>query len=264
MDMLQSGLVSITFRQLSPAQVARRAHECNLQAIEWGGDIHAPHGNGAAAAKVAAITAEHGLKVSAYGSYYRVGVSPEQGLPFEAVLESAEALGAPDIRVWAGDRASAESNESYWNKVIEDARRISDMARARNITLSFEYHGNTLTDTRESTRRLFADVGGETAGIYWQPPNGMETDECVKGLSEVLPYLRSVHVFHWWPTHKERRPLGEGESRWMQFLEILARGRKNRYCLLEFVRDNDPDNLAADAETLNGWLKQINSAGNDL
>ena len=50
--------------------------------------------------------------VAAYGSYYRVG-HPKTG-PFEAVLASAAALGAPHIRVWPGSQGSDSADEAYF------------------------------------------------------------------------------------------------------------------------------------------------------
>ena len=68
---INAGLVSITFRDLSPEEVVQVAVENGLEGIEWGGDVHVPHGNLAVAKKVARQTAEGGLKVASYGSYYR-------------------------------------------------------------------------------------------------------------------------------------------------------------------------------------------------
>lgn len=40
--MMRTGLVSSTFRKLTPAEVVRRAAQAGLQGIEWGGDIQVP------------------------------------------------------------------------------------------------------------------------------------------------------------------------------------------------------------------------------
>lgn len=51
-----------------------------------------------------------GLRVVAYGSYYHVGCQGQEGIPnFEDVLETALELGAPLIRVWAGNTGSHET-----------------------------------------------------------------------------------------------------------------------------------------------------------
>ncbi|MET0262082.1 MAG: sugar phosphate isomerase/epimerase, partial [Rariglobus sp.] len=73
--MIYPGLVSVTFRKLSPNEVAGLVKKAGLKGIEWGGDIHVPHGDLARAREVRELTLEHGLKTAAYGSYYRAGQS---------------------------------------------------------------------------------------------------------------------------------------------------------------------------------------------
>src|SRR5688500_12319633 len=98
--MLIPGLVSVTFRQLAPQEIIALVVEAQLQVIEWGGDIHVPHGDTNQAEIVARWTKDAGLSVAAYGSYYRLA-TPDQ-TPFERIVATAVALGAPTIRVWAG------------------------------------------------------------------------------------------------------------------------------------------------------------------
>ncbi len=98
--MLHAGLVSVTFRQLEPDHIVALAREARLASIEWGGDVHAPPGDERRARELGKMTREAGLQVSAYGSYYRLRDEVEEDAPFEAVLASALALGAPRIRVW--------------------------------------------------------------------------------------------------------------------------------------------------------------------
>ncbi|MCU0793379.1 MAG: sugar phosphate isomerase/epimerase [Opitutaceae bacterium] len=106
--MIHPGLVSITFRKLSPVEIVGLVRKAGLRGIEWGGDVHAPHGDIGRAREVRALTEDAGLKVAAYGSYYRAGWSEANGLSFKHVLDSAVELGAPTIRVWPGNKGSAE------------------------------------------------------------------------------------------------------------------------------------------------------------
>ena len=88
------GLVSVTYRKLSPADVITRAVEAGLSCIEWGSDIHVPQTDPVYARHVGDMTREAGLTVSSYGSYYRLGA----GQDFAPYLEAARALQAPVIR----------------------------------------------------------------------------------------------------------------------------------------------------------------------
>ena len=105
---MRSGLVSITFRKLSPAQIVDLVCRAGLEGIEWGGDVHVPHGEVARAREVGRITSDAGLAVASYGSYYRAGHG--EGAPFETILQTAAELKAPLIRVWAGIKGSADAD----------------------------------------------------------------------------------------------------------------------------------------------------------
>ena len=72
------GLVSISFRSNSVEEIAKAAQSAGLEAIEWGGDVHVPHGDIAAARRAAEISAKYGLKTVHYGSYYKIGYSGNQ------------------------------------------------------------------------------------------------------------------------------------------------------------------------------------------
>lgn len=245
--MLKTGLVSISFRKFLPAKIVQMCVKAGLDGIEWGGDIHVPHGDTQLAAAIRKITLDAGLEIPAYGSYYRAGISEQAGLSFAAVLASAVELKTPTIRVWAGKHGSAETDEAGRLQVIEDLRRISGMADRKGITISLEFHGGTLTDTNESTVKLMEELNGSNVKFYWQPPVGQTLEYCCEGLSAVLPRLTNIHAFHWVP---EKRPLAEGIPQWEKYLEIAAADGKDHYVMLEFVLRDSEEQFYDDAATL--------------
>ncbi len=246
---MQAGLVSVTFRALTWQQTLDLASQAQLAAIEWGGDIHVPHGDVDRARQVGAATRRAGLKVAAYGSYYRLGQDTPR---FCDVLTTALALGAPAIRVWAGSRPSSQCDAAQWAMLTEDARRITAQAMAEGIQVVFEYHRNTLTDTAESCDRLLHAV--PEAQSYWQPPVDMPDDGCLAGLQRLGLRLAGVHTFSW--SGVERLPLSARESGWLRFL-TQAQRQGAPWALLEFVRDDCPRQLLEDARTLKRWLAQL-------
>jgi len=253
--MLYGGLVSITFRQLSPKEVINLVSRSGLRGIEWGGDIHVPHGNLSVARDVGAMTRDEGLEVAAYGSYYRVGCEGQENVPaFDSVLETALELGAPLIRVWAGNRGSDKADQDFWDKVVEDSKRIGEMAQKEGIKIAYEYHGNTLTDTLESVQKLLKAVGHPNIRSYWQPLPHHNMDNRLKGLEEILPWLENIHVFYWINT--ERHPLEAGTGEWANYLDLIKKLEGKHYTLIEFVKDNKPEQFLQDAETLKNWLKE--------
>lgn len=245
---MKTGLVSITFRKLPPADVVRLCRECGLEEIEWGGDVHVPHGDVETAVRVGELTRSAGLRVAAYGSYYRLASA--DGPNFSDVLASAVALRAPVIRVWAGTRGSAESDEAQRAAVAADALRCADLAASQGIVLAYEFHGNTLTDSTDSCVRLLEATEHPHIKTLWQPPHGEPLDDCLASLRAVLPRLQHLHVFHWWPTPAERLPLSEGEERWAAYVAELRKTGEDFPLLLEFVPGDDPACLSREAGVL--------------
>lgn len=250
---IRSGLVSISFRKISASDLIEEVVKAGQQGIEWGGDVHVPHGDTIKAERVASWTRDAGLEVAAYGSYYRLAdeASPE----IEAVLDAAEALGAPVIRVWAGKQASADADTAYRNAVKVDARQICARAAKRNLRIALEYHGNTLTDSMDSADDLLADLPLDNLDTLWQPPNGQPEEVCEESLNRILPRISNVHVFHWGKKEgTERYPLAEGRGRWSTYFELLQAEPKARWALLEYVKDDTLAQYHADAATLHDLL----------
>lgn len=253
--MIYPGLVSITFRELSPAEIIGLAVKAGIKGIEWGGDVHVPHGDIKTAKEVLKMTKEANLTVAAYGSYYRIGCEQEKGLKFEQVLESAIELESPVIRVWAGDRGSADADEKWWSRVIDESRRIGDLSAEHNIKIAYEYHKNTLTDSIDSVERLLKQVNHHNIECYWQPLNELDKNQKVKGLKKLIPYLSNIHVFHWDSNY--RYTLEEGMKDWTTYLDIIKEAKGNHYAMLEYVKDNTLEQFLKDADTLKRLLSKI-------
>jgi 3-dehydroshikimate dehydratase len=107
------GLVSVTFRALTVREIIALTASCDIEGIEWGGDVHVPPDNVYRAHEVAKATADSGVRVAAYGSYYHAGESEGVGGGFSAVCKTAVALGAPTIRVWAGKKNAEDASPEY-------------------------------------------------------------------------------------------------------------------------------------------------------
>lgn len=245
---MKPGLVSVTFRQLSPESIVELCVKSDLQTIEWGGDVHVPPGDADTASRVGEITRESGLSITAYGSYYRLAGVEEAS--FKEVLSAAVALGAPAIRVWAGNRGSADADEAFRVAVADDAMRCADLAAEKGISICYEFHGGTLTDTTESAIALLAETEHPFIRSLWQPPHGKSLEECLASLRSITPWLHHMHVFHWWPDHAHRRALGDGRGRWEAYVAELKSSSRDADLLLEFVRGDDPQVLPDDARTL--------------
>lgn len=241
---LTPGICSVTLRQYGIGEVVDAVAEAGLAGIEWGTDVHIR--DEASADEAREATAASGLEVLSLGSYYRVGSFAD----FAALADLAVRVGAPRIRVWAGEQGSADAGADVWDAVVQDARRIAGLAADRALEIAFEYHGGTLTDTPDTTLQLVKQVDRGNVRTYWQPAVGLSDQAALASLHAVLPYVSGVHCFSWWP-EQERLPLSGRKQLWQSVADILREEGRPLDMMLEFVSGDLPANVSRDAEFLN-------------
>ncbi|MGH1564352.1 sugar phosphate isomerase/epimerase family protein [Mumia sp. DW29H23] len=248
---LRPGLCSVTLRHLPAEEVIALAAAAGLETIEWGADVHAPAHSPAGLATIADASRHYGVGIASYGSYWRAGTSSlAEG---EAALRAADALGCHRVRVWAGVAGSDVTDAPVREAVVRDVRTLADRAATLGLEIAFEHHDRTLADTPASTLDLLAAVDRPNVGTYWQPRVGETTDVAVAGLEALLPYVRAVHVFSWWPGIA-RLPLADRADLWTRVMAVLASTGRGLDLLLEFVPDDDASVLPTEAATLRGWI----------
>lgn len=258
------GIVSVSFRNKTCQELIAMTAQAGLKSIEWGGDIHVPHGDISQAKHVQTMCSDAGISCAAYGSYYRCDPSVPEAPDARAVVETAAALGAPVIRVWAGNQHSVDASEDYKKNIAENAVAIADLADKYGIRIAFEYHMRTLTDCDASTRELMTLAAHPNLYYLWQPINGATTEVCLESLKTVMPRLLNIHVFHW-PVDQDgvryRVSLNEGKERWSGFLGWVQAQEPTpafeRHCLLEFIRNDDPKQFFEDAQVLQDILNGL-------
>ena len=231
---MRAALCSVSFRDLPVDRVAELAAAAGLAAVEWGGDVHVRPADPVAAHRARAAGAAHALDVAAYGSYLRLGDGLRE---LDAVLDTATALGAPLVRVWAGTDPAA---------VTRDARIAVREASEYGLSVGVEHHVGTLTHSAATTASLMQSVPG--LRTLWQPLPSTTHAERVAGLELLKPWLTHLHVFHW-TDELERRPLEHVSAEWADYLAI-ARTARVAFAALEFVPGDSPASLPAEAETL--------------
>ncbi|SDW47167.1 Sugar phosphate isomerase/epimerase [Amycolatopsis xylanica] len=245
--MIRPGLCSVTLRRLDVDDVAERAATAGLKVIEWGADVHVRPGDDWGLGRAREAMARHELTCGSYGSYFRA-THGEAG-QFKEIAATAEQIGAPRIRVWAGKSGSADVEPDEREQVVAGLREAADIAADHGIEVALEFHGGTLTDTAESTVQLLEEVGRANLGTYWQPPQDLPDEPALAGLRLVLDHLRAVHVFSWWPAN-ERRLLTARAPLWTEVFKVLESLDRPLDALLEFVPGNDPELLTGEAQSL--------------
>lgn len=252
------GLVSISFRPLSPAQIIEKCVAAQLEGIEWGGDVHVPHGDIQTAREVARQTRDAGLEIPTYGSYYRCDHDGE--FPFQAALDCALELRAPCVRVWAGKTDAKDAKIADFVRVAADLERICDLSSAHGVQIVTEFHGGTLTATGADALDLLRMA--PRAKTLWQPLRrapgfAPQIEENLAELELVAPFLSHVHVYEWGDDEAGNRRMFslEESAQWPFYVQKLREiGEQNRWLLLEYVPENDPEVLAREADALRGIL----------
>lgn len=258
--MIRPGLCSVTFRALTPEGIIDLAARSGVEAIEWGADKHVPPGDLDNARRIGDLCRARGVTPASYGSYVRAG-TPDALQAFVPVLEAARALGAANIRVWAGEAKRLRAGEEAFANAARDLREMARMAAEQSITVSVEYHRRTLTEDAEDALALLEAADHANLFSYWQPVPGRGRARWLEELTMLAPHLGDLHVFFWIMTDsgQERRPLAEGVDDWRAlFSAWTSAGRwpHPRTGFLEFVREDAELQFQDDMQNLLALCRQ--------
>lgn len=245
--MPQLGLVSISFRGLSPEEIITEVKNAGLSCIEWGSDIHAPCCDTENLQKIADLQKEAGLFCCSYGTYFRLGASNIADL--QKYINAAKILGTDILRLWCGTKSSLEYTKEEENALFSLCREAALIAENNGVTLCMECHNGTYTDTKEGAIKLMKAVNSPSFRMYWQP-NQFTSEEENKQYARLLsPFTKHIHVFNW--TETSRFPLGEAAARWKEYLSYFS----DNTLLLEFMPDDNISSLKTEADALRRLIK---------
>lgn len=245
------GLCSITYRQLTAEQVIAEALAAGLGAIEWGSDVHVPPGDMGRVREVRDLTSTAGLAICSYGSYFEAGVHPDAD--FAVIARAAAELGTARVRVWAGIRPSAEVDADEREAIVRSLTAAADSAAGRGLELALEFHEDSLTDSSASTLRLLDEIGRPNVSTYWQAPLALDDEAALEDLASIADRVSAVHVFAW-DADGTRHPIAHRRAFFESAFALLTSRGFGGEALLEFVPDDDPAALGAEAAMLRGLV----------
>lgn len=241
---MKIGMTSLTLRKNEIPAVFEFAKEAGIEGIEWG--VHENHIKLCDAERIQAVKAlskENNIEIFSLGSYCRMTNMEE----CEKTLETAKMLGAPIIRLWAGEKASSECSDEYFNMVVKNTKIMAEHAKKAGITLCFEYHPNTITDNENDALRLAKTIGKENVGLYWQPQGNLSYEQNLNAFNTIKPYvLNNIHLNN----YSEQNGYGYLEEIKDSLIGYFEYFKENYNLLIEFVKDASADSLKKDADTL--------------
>lgn len=237
------GLVSVSFRRNTPAEIVAAARDAGLECIEWGSDIHAPCDDHARLSEIASLQRESGLYCSSYGTYFRLGESDLSEL--DRYISAAAILGTRILRVWCGNKSGDKYSESEREEFLAECRRAAAIAERAGAVLCTECHKNTFTERLCDAEWLFDSVASPNFRSYWQPFQWQSADDNLAYARAISARCEHIHVFNW--KGSERFPLGYAIDEWRDYLSAFSTPRT---LLLEFMPDDGIAELSREAEAL--------------
>lgn len=247
----KKGVVSVSFRDKTPEEIVESAAESGLQCIEWGSDVHVPFNNLENAREVFEKTAQKGLFVSSYGTYF--GIDRDGLSELNCYMETAKALHTNKMRIWPPGKPSKKIiADGEWKSYVKKTSRLAQVAEKSGIVLMLECHPFTLTDDYNAALEFFEAVNQPNLRLCWQPNQYKSLDYNLKSIKKLKRYIENVHVFNWDKT--QRYPLEDGIEIWKSYLKEIE---ETSHCLLlEFMHDDKFSSLPQTAAALDEIIKK--------
>lgn len=246
--MFYPGLVSISFRDHSPQEIAFAAQQRGLNYIEWGSDVHAPADNLQQLETVTALQNQYGISCCSYGTYFRLGITPISELP--KYFQAAKSLGTNILRLWAGRKKASDCTQEEREHLFQACKQAATLAEQHNMILCLECHRRSYTETKEGALELMQQINSANFRMYWQPNPDISLEDNLDYISALNPYITHIHVFHW--TEDQRLPLQDGTAVWKKYLSALT---GDHHLLLEFMPDDRIESLASEAHALQQMIR---------
>lgn len=246
--MLKSGVVSVSFRELSAEEVISITKEAGLSAIEWGSDVHAPADDIEKIRSIAKMQRVASLVCSSYGTYFRLGVDSADELP--KYIKAAKILGTDVLRLWCGKKNFDDMSDGEKSFIISESKKAANIAEREGVTLCMECHRNTFTNSLDGALNLMSSVNSSAFRMYWQPSTTAEHASNIEYATKIAPYTVNIHVFYY--KNGAACPLEEGLHVWREYLDCFS---PDGYLLLEFMPDKKPTSLKREAESLVKLIK---------
>ncbi len=182
-----------------------------------------------------------GLDISgtAIGNDFCVPEGPKRDLELakaRAWIDKASVLGAPVIRIFAGNVPSGEAEPAAAQRVVSAIEELLPYAVSKGVTLALENHGG-ITDTPEQLLRLVRAVKAPQGGFGVNLDTGnFHGVDPYADLTQLAPYAVNVQV----KTEISTRGQAKHDADLTRFISILKDARYSGYVVLEYEAADDP------------------------
>lgn len=237
---MKLGMVSVTFRNKDIPTVFEYAKRAGIDGIEWSvGENHILIGDAERTALVKKLSVENGIEIFSLASYCYM----YDFIECVKTLETAREMSAPVLRIWAGRRGSDVCSAEEYDLIVENTVKMARLAKVHSITLAFEYHPNTLTDSADGAVELIQRINCDNVGLYWQVRPDISFEENRTAFLKISPYLLgNIHLSNY-DEATGYRPL---EEILPDLCGYFSDCDKDYNLMIEFVKDAAFSSLVAD------------------
>ena len=244
MNSLKIGLASVTFRNKTVEEVVDIAKNNGISFVEWGADVHVKSIQDAQ--KALMLCNKSGIKISSYGSYYRVGSSKKD--EWTEICKIAKEMSASSIRVWLGKKNSEETDDEEYKNLLADAKMMCDIAAEYNLNISAECHDNTFNNNTYAFLKFKEDLQRDNFTTYFQS-RYKKKEYDLDRIDKTFDYIENVHISYR-DLVKEQR-FAKKDKKYIDMIieKLLQKGFKG-IVMIEFTRASKEKYLKKDMEKL--------------
>lgn len=247
MNYFKLGLCSVTFRKKTAEDVVTLSKKAGISFIEWGGDIHVKTLDDAK--KVKALCDKADIKICSYGSYFNSSVYDES--KWIDTCKIAKEMEAESIRIWLGKKNSQITSDKEYNLLLENTKKMCDIAAEYRLTVCPECHDNTFNNNTDAILRFVNELKRDNFRTYFQSRYfRMEYD--LDRIDRTYDYIKDVHVSY---RDLKREQLFRKKDK--NYLDTLLNKLKEKnfdgIVMIEFVSGNSEKNFFKDIETLKSY-----------
>lgn len=168
----------------SPGEIVAAAAVAGLEAIEWSSESYSS-GDGTEAWGILMTTLRAGLTVASYSALYRAGAGPDSLQRFRSALDSASALHAPNMRIFAGTSAADLSDPARRATLVQELSRLGDEAGLRGITLCLSFGRHTGVQDYPAALALVSELAHPFVRLAWEALPGVQASAASASLEAV-------------------------------------------------------------------------------
>lgn len=156
----------------------------------------------------------------------------------KAWIRNAAVLGAPHIRVFAGDRMKDMSQEEAEANFLECFKECLELAAEKGVFLGLENHGG-ITAEADALVRMIRAVDSPWAGINLDSGN-FRTEDPYGDLEKIAPYAVNVQM--------KTSLHGKGDAKGVpmdlpRLIDLLEKARYQGWFTLEYEDGNDAEDV---------------------